>query len=750
MAVKHPKGCGETTGDTLNLAGPSFIAGHSRSRARPSHFCVKFLDQKTRHIGTNMIIDSVDKLSQALEFINGNEILAYDTETSGLNSRKDHVIGFGVSNGIDGFYVPVRYFNTTLDTLVYCDFAHDLVGPILKALKTRKLLMFNASFDYRFTKHSLGVDLLDSLHADVLLLKHTCDEEFPFGLKEIATKLWGHDVKKEKEEMQASIKANGGTATQYFKADTEILGRYCIQDCLLTFRIFNKYSNDLRRQGLEQFYYRDEVLPLYKEVTIPLEEVGVAVDVPLLQKTLKEIDEDLLKLESTLQEAISPLLEIFTKWFLNKDYPTKTYTGKTPAWTRKYSTQIEAWRADNPTGYMFNLLSKHHLKKLFFDTLNEEPLSRTPTGQPQVDDEFLQHVSSKYDWVKLLIDFNKLTKLRGTYILKLLEEQENGIFYPSFQQHRTVSGRYSSDLQQLPRPIESSSASALVVHYTNIIREFIIPRTTEHKLVGADYEQLEPSIFAHTSGDSALQSIFNDGTDFYSEVAIRTERLTGVSSRKSDDNYLGRMDKSARQKAKAYSLGIAYGMTGYKLQFEIGVSQEEADKLVEDYLNAFPKLKQWMADSKAQAKAEGTIKTQLGRARRLPNVRRLWHQYGVCIENDLELWKAFQKNPKAYEQAKKDRKTFKNEMNNAINFQVQGLAASIVNRAALAINRELKEKNMNTKLIMQVHDELVYDVPLNELDIACSMIKCTMENIVPLTVPLRTVPQSGNKYSETK
>ncbi len=646
--------------------------------------------------------------------------------------------------------MPIRYFSPTLDTLVYADYAHDIVGPILQALQQKKLLMFNASFDVRFTRHSLGVDLLPNLHTDVMLLKHTCDEEFPFGLKEIATRLWGHSVTQEKEEMQRSIKANGGTATQYYKADTSILGRYCVQDCNLTFRVYNHYRPALEQQGLVDFYYTDEVLPLYKEVTIPLEEVGIQVDIPKLNQALVDINQDLVELEAEIQAAIAPQLSIFTTWFLNKDYPLKTHTGKAPAWSKKHRTQLDAWKADFPSKYMFNLLSKHHLKKLFFDTLNEEPLSRTPTGQPQVDDDFLQSMVHKHEWVVSLISYNKLTKLRSSYILKLIEESEDGTFYPSFLQHRTVSGRYASDLQQLPRQVDASSASPLVRKYTNLVREFIIPRTTEHKLVSADYEQLEPSIFAHTSGDSALQQIFNESTDFYSEVAIRTEGLRGYSSSRKSPNYLGKSNKAARQKAKTYALGIAYGMTGYKLQFEIGVSKPEADKLVEDYLNAFPALKEWMHASKETAKREGQVRTQTGRIRHLPNAKRLWQKYGTCIEDDLVLWNEFNKNPQAYAVAKADRKTFKNELNNAINFQVQGLAASIVNRAAIAINRKLRIANRKSRLVMQIHDELVYDVPIDEIGTVSDLIRDIMESIGTISVPLRTVPQAGNNFAQCK
>ena len=694
-----------------------------------------------------LLVKSETDLQAALAFVLQHEVLAYDTETTGLNPRQDKVIGFGVSTEMDGFYFPIWSYDTASEQLVSTGLDPQ---PILQALAQKKLLMFNASFDARFTKFNLGVDLVPALHCDVLLLKHTCDEEFPFGLKEISTKLWGTDAKAEKVAMQESIKANGGSAHQYYKADLSLMAAYCVQDCRLTYRLYNFYSRDLERQGLQNFFYEDEVLPLYKELTIPMEERGVRLDMPKLSSALIEISADLEQLEASIQSAITPNLALFTKWFLNKDYPAKTFTGKVPVWAKKHATQADAWLADaGSDAYMFNLLSKHHLKKLFFDTLDCVPLSKTPTGQPQVNDEFLQSVREQYAWVPLLQDYNKLTKLKGTYIERLLHESENGRFYPSFQQHRTVSGRYAGDLQQLPRPLEVQQASELVRKHNNRVREFIVPDEGS-MLVSADYEQLEPSVFAHTSGDQALKDIFISGDDFYSTVAIRTEGISSVSADKNAANYLGKVDKPARQKAKTYALGIAYGMSGYKLKFEIGTNDIVANQLVIDYLTAFPKLAEWMNESQAKVRADGRISTQSGRVRHMPAAVRLHARYGAAFQDSLQLWKQFNAKPVEYAKAKQDYREYKNLMNNAINFQVQGLAASIVNRAAIALTRELKAQGLQAAVCMQVHDELVLNVPQNEIDCVCALTKLIMETNMKLSVPLRTVPQTGANFKECK
>lgn len=703
------------------------------------------------------IVNNDETFRRAMEFINHNEMLAYDIETTGLNPRKDKVIGFGVSNSLDGFYVPLQRWDTTAGKL----FATSTLGnnlhiALLSALANKYLLMFNASFDARFTKYNFGIDLLPALHTDVLLLKHTIDSDFPFGLKEIATKLWGHDVKKEKEELQSSIKANQGTAKEYFKADTEILARYCVQDCLLTMRVYNYYRPMLKKEGLESFYYSDEVLPLYKTVTIPMEERGVAVDVPKMESTLQAISLDITILENSIQKSINPHISNWIYEYLDAEYPLVTPKGnKTKlakemekyGFTDKFRAQAGAWRKDNPEmPSIFNLNSKHHLKDLFFSALKEKPLSKTPTGQPQVDDEFIQSMHSKYNWACSLTDYNRLQKLKSTYIERFLNESENGIFYPSFYQHRTTSGRFGSDLQQLPRPI---SGIDVVARYTNIIREFIIPRP-EFKLVSADYTQLEPSIFAHTSNDQALQNIFINGQDFYSEVAIRTERLTQYSSDKAAANYLGKLAPEIRQRAKAYALGIAYGLTGYKLQFELEITQEQGERLVEAYLLGFPQLRSWMNESKDKAKFDGNIRAQLGRMRKMPAAVAIFKKYGQRIFDSLQLWKDYNQTPEVYEQAKKDRKTIINLCNSAINHQVQSTAASIVNKAGIRIVQVLNCKLLNAYPICQIHDEWLFEVPENELKEVIPLIKYEMENIVKLSVPLKTEPKSGSNFRECK
>lgn len=687
-------------------------------------------------------------LEKILTFIVQNEILAFDTETTGLNPRKHRIMGFGISNGYSGVYIPCLRYNAIDNTFSSTEYTAQDIYQILQALSTKKLITWNASFDMRFTKLQLGVNLLPALYADVLLLKHTCDEEFPFGLKEVAAQIFGKQVTDEKALMQESIKANGGRPTEYYKADETLLAKYCVQDCLLTFKLFNHYNTQLKNQGLEAFYYQDEVLPLYKTVTISMEERGVKLDVPLMQQSLLEIVASLQKCEQRIMTGIAEHLSTFDEWFLSKEYPLKS-RGRLVKLMKEHNTDVTGarrllWESTVNTS-TFNLQSKHHLKKLFFDILGELPLSTTPTGLPQVDEEFITTMVPKHKWAQDLIDYNKLSKIKSTYIERLLNESEDGRFYPAFMQHRTVSGRYAGDLQQLPRPIKGTGA---VATFTNRIREFILP-DDGCTLCSADYQQLEPSIFAHASGDKALQAIFKSGDDFYSTVAIATEQLS-FSAVKTDWNYLGAQDPEARQKAKIYALGIAYGLTSYKLKFEIGVSAHEADALVANYLKAYPALATFMAESKKEAYTIGRITSEAGRVRHLQLAKTLYAKYGPPLLDDLELWKAYNNDATYYQQAKADRRAFKNLLNNAINFKVQSFAASIMNKASIAIAQKLKNKRLKAVIVMQIHDQIVLNTPIEEINEVSVIVKDIMENIVQLAVPLFTDPIIGANFGKCK
>jgi DNA polymerase I-like protein with 3'-5' exonuclease and polymerase domains len=182
-----------------------------------------------------MIISNESDIQKVLNFIDSNDELAYDIETTSLNPRTGAIVGIGITTATDGFYLLQSAWNgESLEDVL----PREAIISVLNKLKSKKLYGWNFSFDSRFTYHFYGVDLIESVYCDGMLAKHTANENaFSYALKETAAELYGAEATQEQQAMQASIKANGGTTYEYFKADPTLLGLYCLQDCKLTIKI---------------------------------------------------------------------------------------------------------------------------------------------------------------------------------------------------------------------------------------------------------------------------------------------------------------------------------------------------------------------------------------------------------------------------------------------------------------------------------------------------------------------------------
>ena len=693
---------------------------------------------------------------------------------------------------------------------------HSIAKKIISMLIGKKLVMHNASFDCRFTKNFYGVNLLPSLWVENQLLVHTTQEEGTgmgvFGLKPLAISIQEHiglDVadaaNKEQVELKESIVNNGGQVTranyEIYKADMDILSKYAAADTDLTLRVCYYFLERLKEEGLEKFFFEEEVMPLYKEVTIPMEEYGVDLDMELITETREAIIKDLEKNKKIVMDSLLAL-DGGRSWVIDhslKEFPPKNKgsyaqrlcelksadlarTGK----GNKYSftvKNIEAmedsplkeflqtndltcldekdvvrvsmslWKEKNDNEYI-NIQSKKHLGAIAFDYLGIKPMTQTRKGQDQFDMDLLGHLAKDHPWAENLRIYNKLVKIKSAYVDRFYEGHEDGRYYFYYKQNGTVSGRYGSDAQQLPKPKEEGEDVPIIVHYNNLVRSFLIAGEGR-KVIDADYESLEPHCFASVSGDKGLQDIFNNGWDFYSTVAIKTERLeedkikypNGVSPDKKSPIYLKALDPVKRNTAKAYSLGIAYGMESYALSRVLDVDQKKAQELVDGYLNGFPQLKQWRIDSREQVKKHGYIVNKVGRVRHLPKVKVIYEKFGDQIMD----WR-FRK--QLSDQFGKDNvmqvyRDFRNGLNNVLNYQLQSLAAAVVNRAAVQINRKLEELGVDGRVQAQVHDQLIINVPEKDAEWLCPIIQDIMENTTKLEgVTLKAPPEVSNNWKE--
>lgn len=767
------------------------------------------------------IVDNPETVNILLDHINQSDVIAYDTETTSLNPRKGEIVGWSVSGdeGI-GFYLPTIKWNPVEERLEECLIggkgAHTVTRKILPMLKGKKLVCHNASFDMRYTKNYYGVDLLKDLWIDTALLVHTVQEEGAgmgvFGLKPLAISIQEHiglnveeAANKEQIELKESIKKNGGSVTkesfEIYKADMDILAKYAAADTDLTLRICNYFLPKLKEENLEKFFFEEEVMPLYKEVTIPMEELGVDLDIPLLEKTREEITKDLeenrrivinsiLSTPEAKEWVVDTALKTFPpsnkgNWAQNLvtlyslNIPKSEKTGKYSL-TKKVLEELEEsnvkqfllsgdlkhldemevvrismsmWKDLNEGEYV-NIQSKKHLGEIAFDYMGIKPLTQTAKGQDKFDMEMLEELSKSHAWANNLRVYNKLLKIKSTYIDRFLDGQEDGKYYFYFKQNGTVSGRYGSDAQQLPKPKEEGDDVPIIVHYNNLVRSFLIAGKGR-KFIDDDYSSLEPRIFSAVTGDEGLKDIYRNNWDFYSTIAIKTENLdqdkvkypNGVSPDIQSPVFLKKIDPTKRNMAKGYSLGLAYGMSPYALSMNLGISQEEGKVLHEGYLNGFPKLKEWIEKSREFTKANGYIKNMVGRIRHLPKVKQIYSKYGDQIL-DYKFRKELSQRYglEAVTQLYRD---YKNGINNCLNFQIQSMGASVVNRAAIQINRKAKELGIDARVCAQIHDQLVINVREEEAKMFAPHVQNIMENTTKLDgVILVAEPEIANNLKE--
>lgn len=553
-------------------------------------------------------------------------------------------------------------------------------------------------------------------------------------------------------------------------------------DVMLTYKLYTLFSKDLVEQGLDSLFYKEEVMPLYREVTIPMKEIGIGVDTGLLSSMLEQATHDESALEVEILNDISPLTLEFEAELLNEEFPVKR-TGNFP---KRYAatigleltstakkvienlpvdtdeqvnfkqwmlgevaeltgpirdTQLKMLQDKHDRRTPFNLGSKAHLKWLFFDRLDLDPLSTTETGLPQVDDAFLDSVAKDYTWVSKLRDLNTILKMKSTYIQGILDRQVDGSLYTSFLQFGTTSGRFASrnpNLQNCPAPQNTGS---VVDKYVNCVRDSIISRPG-YKLIGADFSSLEPHIAAYVSGDPDLIDIFVTGKDFYSAIAVKQFNLTHLSAYKEDSNYLGKVDKATRDKTKTYSLAAFYGASAYRIADVLGCDVEEADELLEGYLSAFPGIRNFINRSHFDACNKGYVTTIFGRVRHLPEAKEIFQAYGHSILDSK--W--------ARSKGLSDtRKKFKNLLNNAVNFQIQGTAGHVMNRAMLLTKRLFADNNINGTVVMTIHDEQIIEVREDQAEIAAGLVRQAMETAVTLDpIKLKATPIIGNSYGECK
>ncbi|HEY4687087.1 MAG TPA: DNA polymerase I [Candidatus Subteraquimicrobiales bacterium] len=349
----------------------------------------------------------------------------------------------------------------------------------------------------------------------------------------------------------------------------------------------------------------------------------------------------------------------------------------------------------------FNISSPQQLRKILFEKLGLKTQKKTKTGY-STDSSVLIKLASAHPIIEKILNYRELTKLKSTYtdVFPKLIDSQSGRLHTSFNQTVTATGRLSSsnpNLQNIPIRTELGRR----------IREAFVAKDPSHKLLVADYSQIELRILAHLAEDKNLLKAFEEGKDIHRATA---SEVFGVEP---ED-----VTPQMRRRAKAVNFGIVYGISGRGLSEQLRISKEEAQDYIDKYLERYPQVKEFMEKIIAQGYRDGCARTIMGRLRELPELKSSNYQI----------------------------KSFGERL--AINTPIQGSAADIIKMAMVKLDKKLEEAKLKTKMLLQVHDELVFEVPKNETDRAKSLIKEVMENIYPLKAKLEVDIVTGPNWRE--
>ena len=406
------------------------------------------------------------------------------------------------------------------------------------------------------------------------------------------------------------------------------------------------------------------------------------------------------KLREVYEDLELPLVPVLSKIERNGAYVSVDRL-------RKQSGEIAARLAELETkacelaGQPFNLASPKQLGEILFEKLELPVIKKTPKGAPSTAEEVLVELANDYELPAVLIEHRGLAKLKSTYTDKLPEmvDAATGRVHTSYHQAVTATGRLSSsdpNLQNIPVRTEEGR---------RIRQAFIAP--LGRKIVAADYSQIELRIMAHLSSDAGLLHAFAHELDVHSATAAEVF-----------DVALEAVNNDQRRKAKAINFGLIYGMSAFGLAKQIGVSRSEAQQYIDRYFARYPGVADYMDATRALAHEQGYVETLLGRRLYLPEINARNKQRQLAAERT------------------------------AINAPMQGTAADIIKLAMIEVDRWLTDSALDAKMIMQVHDELVFEVADEACDALCAEVTARMANVIELKVPLLTEVGVGANWDE--
>ncbi|WP_342611939.1 DNA polymerase I [Burkholderia ambifaria] len=580
--------------------------------------------------------------------IDAAALTALDTETTALDPMTARLVGlsFSIEPG-KAAYLPVAHRGPDMPEQLPIDDVLARLKPWLESADRKKVgqhLKYDAQVLANY-----GI-ALNGIEHDTLLESYVLESHRTHDMDSLALRHLG--VKTIKYE---DVAGKGAKQIGFDEVALEQAAAYAAEDADITLQLHQAlYPQVAREAGLERVY-RDIEMPV-SLVLRKMERTGVLIDDALLQAQSTEIATRLIELEGQAYEL---------------------------------------------AGGEFNLGSPKQIGQIFFEKLQLPVVKKTPSGAPSTDEEVLQKLAEDYPLPKLLLEHRGLSKLKSTYTDKLprMVNPATGRVHTNYAQAVAVTGRLASNDPNLQNiPVRTAEGRR--------IREAFIA-SPGHRIVSADYSQIELRIMAHISGDASLLRAFAQGEDIHRATAAEVFGVTPLE-----------VNSDQRRIAKVINFGLIYGMSAFGLASNLGITRDAAKLYIDRYFTRYPGVAQYMEDTRTAAKDKGYVETVFG--------RRLWLP---------EINGGNGPRRQAAERA-------------AINAPMQGTAADLIKLSMIAVDDWLTRDRLASRMIMQVHDELVLEVPDDELSLVREKLPEMMCGVAKLKVPLVAEVGAGANWEE--
>ena len=589
-------------------------------------------------------IESFEELKLLVEKMMKQEIVAFDTETEGLNALETDIVGISFSwqKGI-GYYLPIKNNKPVHEK------SFEILRPFFESTDIVKV-GHNIKFDIQVL-HKYNVKVSSPIY-DTMVAHYLINPDMRHSLDTLSESYLNYSP----ISIESLIGKKGKNQISMRDVSIDKITNYASEDADITLQLKGVFDKEIEVNNLNKIFYDIEI-PMIN-VLSEMETEGIKIDTSYLKKLDKEFEEDLGKLKK----------EIFKK-----------------------------------SGEEFNLNSPKQLGEILFDKLKlvSKP-KKTKTGQYSTSEEVLSSLANDHKIIENILEWRSLDKLQNTYVKSLPNEVSSltNRVHSSFNQTVTTTGRLSSNNPNLQNiPIRTANGQK--------IRRAFIPRDSDYILMAADYSQIELRVIASLSNEENMIDAFINNQDIHTMTASKIYDVDPEN-----------VTREQRGNAKTVNFGIIYGVSAFGLSQQTDLNRSESKVMIDNYFLNYPGLKKYMSDQIDFARNNGYVETIMGRRRYLQNI----NSQNNMLRSGAE--------------------------RNAINAPIQGSAADIIKIAMININSEFKKHSLKSKMLLQVHDELVFDVHNSEKDQIKDIVKTTMESAVKLKVPLKIDLEFGKNWLE--